>query len=73
MCPLFVVFLSAFLAGVLAGGAVTISAVMFAVNPSAASVAVVWGGGAVGALAVIATFMAWRITSTLCRATERRG
>jgi uncharacterized membrane protein len=72
MCVLSVVFLSAFLAGVLVGGAVAVSAVMFAVNPSAASVAVLWGGGVVGALAVVATSLAWRITSTLCRATTRQ-
>ncbi len=72
MCFLSVVFLSAFLAGVLVGGAVAASVVMFAVNPSVASVAVVWGGGVVGALAVVATFLTWRITSTLCRATARQ-
>jgi hypothetical protein len=34
---------------------------------------VLWGGGVVGSLAVIATFFAWRITSTLCRSAVRRG
>jgi hypothetical protein len=67
MCFLSVVFLSAFLAGVLAGGAVAVSAVAIALGMPAAPLAVIWGGGVVGSLAVLASFLAWRITSTLCR------
>jgi len=73
MCLLSVVFLSAFMAGVLVGGAVAVSAAMFMMNPQAAAVAVLWGGGVLGSLAVIAAFLAWRITSTLCRSAVRRG
>jgi hypothetical protein len=71
-CPLSVVFLSAFMAGILVGGAVVLSTVVFMLYPQAAALAVVWGGGLVGSLAVVATFLAWRITSTLCTATARQ-
>jgi len=70
MCS--VVFLASFMAGILVGGAVAVSAVMFMLNPLAAAVAVLWGGGVVGSLAVVATFLAWRITSTLCRSAVRQ-
>jgi len=60
------------MAGILVGGAVALSAVMFMLYPQAAALAVVWGGGLVGSLAIIATFLAWRITSTLCRSAVRR-
>ena len=71
-CPLSVVFLSAFMAGILVGGAVVLSTVVLMLYPQAAALAVVWGGGLVGSLAVVATFLAWRITSTLCTATARQ-
>ena len=70
MCS--VVFLASFMAGILVGGAFAVSVVMFMLNPSAAAVAVLWGGGVVGSLAVVATFLAWRITSTLCRSAVRQ-
>ena len=73
MCFLSVVFLSAFLAGVLAGGAVAVSAVMLALGLPTASIAVVWGGGVLGSLALIAAFLAWRLTSTLCRSATQQG
>jgi hypothetical protein len=73
MCLFSVVFLSAFMAGILVGGAVVLPAVVFMLYPQAAPFAVIWGGGVVGALAVIAAFLAWRITSTLCRAGGRQG
>ena len=72
MCPLSVVFLSAFLAGVLAGGAVAVSAAMLAAGGLAAPFAVIWGGGVMGSLAVFATALAWRLTSTLCRSAVRQ-
>jgi hypothetical protein len=72
MCPLSVVFLSAFMAGILVGGAVVIPTVVFMVDTHAAPFAVIWGGGVVGSLATIATFLALRITSTLCRSAVRR-
>jgi uncharacterized integral membrane protein len=71
-CPLSVVFLSAFMAGILVGGAVALSTAVLMLYPQAAPLAAVWGGGLVGSLAVIATFLAWRITSTLCTATARQ-
>jgi len=70
MCS--VVFLASFMAGILVGGAVAVSVAMFMLNPSAAAVAVLWGGGVVGSLAVVAAFLAWRITSTLCRSAVRQ-
>jgi hypothetical protein len=70
MCS--VVFLASFMAGILVGGAVAVSTVIFVLNPSSAAVAVLWGGGVVGSLAVVATFLAWRITSTLCRSAVRQ-
>jgi ABC-type transport system involved in multi-copper enzyme maturation permease subunit len=73
MCPLSIVFFSAFLAGVLVGGAVAVSAAMLAVGGPVASFAVIWGGGVMGSLAVIATFLAWRLTSSVCRSAERQG
>jgi len=73
MCPLSIIFLSAFLAGLLVGGAVATSAVMLALGGPAAPVALVWGGGVVGSLAVFATALAWRITSTLCRSAVQQG
>jgi hypothetical protein len=73
MCPLSIVFLSAFLAGILVGGAVAVSAAMLVAGGPAGPIAVIWGGGVMGSLAVIATFLAWRLTSTLCRSTVRRG
>ena len=72
MCFLSVVFLASFMAGILVGGAFAVSVVMFMLNPSAAAVAVLWGGGVVGSLAVVATYLAWRITSTLCRSIVRQ-
>jgi threonine dehydrogenase-like Zn-dependent dehydrogenase len=72
MCPLSVVFFSAFLAGVLAGGAVAVSAAMLVLSLPAASVAVIWGGGVMGSLAVFAAALAWRLTSTACRSAERQ-
>jgi hypothetical protein len=56
----------------LAGGAVAASAVMLALGMPAAPLAVIWGGGVVGSLAVLATALAWRITSTLCRSAVRQ-
>jgi len=70
MCS--IVFLASFMAGILVGGAFAVSVVMFMLNPSAAAVAVLWGGGVVGSLAVVATYLAWRITSTLCRSIVRQ-
>jgi hypothetical protein len=72
MCFLSVVFLSAFLAGVLAGGAVAVSAVTIALGMPAAPFAVIWGGGVVGSLAVFAAALAWRLTSSLCRSAVRQ-
>jgi hypothetical protein len=72
MCLLSVVFLSAFMAGILVGGAVVLPVVIFMLYPQAAPFAVIWGGGVVGSLAIIATFLAWRLTSTLCRSTVRQ-
>jgi len=72
MCLLSVVFLSAFLAGDLAGGAVAMSAVTVALGMSAAPFAVIWGGGVVGSLAVFAAALAWRLTSVLCRSAVRQ-
>ncbi len=69
MCRLLhILFLTSFLAGVLAGGAFGISAAMLAVGGSTASIAVVWGGGVMGSLALIALWMAWRLTSSACTA-----
>jgi hypothetical protein len=72
MCPLSVIFLSAFLAGLLVGGAVAVSAVMLALGGPTAPVAVVWSGGVVGSLAVFATVFAWRLTSSACRSAVRQ-
>jgi len=72
MCPLSVVFLASFLAGLLAGGAFAVSAVMLALGGPAAAAALVWGGGVVGSLAIIATAFAWKLTSTLCRSAEQQ-
>jgi hypothetical protein len=36
-----------------------------------AIIAVVWGGGLLGSLAIFATALAWRLTSTLCRSAVR--
>jgi len=72
MCLFYVVFLSAFIAGILVGGAVVLPLVVFMLYPQATPFAVIWGGGVVGSLAVIAAFLAWRITSTLCRSAERQ-
>jgi hypothetical protein len=72
MCLFSLIFFSAFLAGVLVGGAVAVSAAMLAVGGLAAPFAVIWGGGVVGSLAVIATALAWRLTATLCRSAVRQ-
>ena len=72
MCPLSTIFLASFLAGVLAGGAVAASTAMLAVGGPAAPFAVIWGGGVVGSLAVIATALAWRLTSSVCRSAVRQ-
>jgi hypothetical protein len=72
MCPLSVIFLSAFLAGVLVGGAIAVSAVMLMLGGSMAIIAVVWGGGLLGSLAIFATVFAWRLTSTVCRSAVRQ-
>jgi len=72
MCVFSVVFLSAFMAGILVGGAVVLPAVVLMVDMRMLPSAVIWGGGVVGALAIIATFLAWRLTSTLCRSTVRQ-
>jgi uncharacterized membrane protein len=72
MCVFSVVFLSAFMAGILVGGAVVLPTVMLMVDSQTFPFAVIWGGGVVGSLAIIATFLAWRITSTLCRATTQQ-
>ncbi len=72
MCLFSVVFLSAFIAGVLVGGAVVLPVVVFMLYPQAIPFAVIWGGGVVGSLAIIAAFLAWRITSTLCRSAVRQ-
>jgi len=70
MCRLLhTLFLASFLAGILTGGAFSTSAAMLAVGGAAASAAVVWGGGVMGSLAVIATWMAWKLTSSACTAT----
>jgi hypothetical protein len=72
MCVFSVVFLSAFMAGILTGGAVALPIIVLMLYPQALPFAVLWGVGVVGALAIIATFLAWRITSTLCKATTRQ-
>jgi membrane protein DedA with SNARE-associated domain len=72
MCAFSVVFLSAFIAGILVGGAVVLPTAALMLDVQMLPFAVVWGAGVVGALAIIATFLAWRITSTLCRATARQ-
>jgi hypothetical protein len=72
MCVFSVVFLSAFIAGILTGGAIVLPVVMLMLNAQAVSIAVIWGGGVVGSLAIIAAFLAWRITSTLCRSAVRQ-
>lgn len=72
MCPLSAVFLASFLAGLLAGGAFAVSAVMLALGGPMAAAALVWGGGLLGSLAIIATAFAWRLTSTLCKSAERQ-
>jgi len=72
MCTLSVVFLSAFLAGLLMGGAITVTVAMLAVGGPAAPFAVIWGGGVLGSLAVFAAAFAWRLTSTLCRSAVRQ-
>jgi hypothetical protein len=73
MCPLSVVFLSAFMAGILVGGAVVLPIVVLMTNAQALPFAVIWGGGVVGSLAIVATFLAWRLTSTLCRVESQEG
>ena len=69
MCIFFrVLFLTSFLAGVLAGGAFSTAATALAFGGANASIAAVWGGGVMGSLAVIACWIAWRLTSSACTA-----
>lgn len=71
MCPLSIIFLASFLSGILVGGAVAVSAAMLMLGGPMAIIAVVWGGGLLGSLAIFATALAWRLTSTLCRSAVR--
>jgi hypothetical protein len=72
MCPFSIIFFASFLAGVLVGGAFAVSAVMLALGGPMASIAVLWGGGVLGSLAIFATALAWRITSSVCRSAVRQ-
>jgi len=70
MCVfLYTLFLTSFLAGVLAGGAFGTTATVLAVGGANASVVAVWSGGVMGSLALIAAWIAWRLTSSACTAT----
>jgi hypothetical protein len=67
-------FLLSFLAGALVGSAVAVSVALLVLGGPMATAAVVWGGGLLGSLAIFATALAWRVTtSSACRSVAQRG